>query len=94
MNKRNLNDVNDSLSMNEENELCFVKIHFYENGEIKDIFYPENFNIENMVYINTITKLVIPKLSKNLYSEDAIEKIKLPYLVNMQKFLKRKKKIK
>ena len=76
-NKRNLNEANDFLLLNDENELCFVKIHFYENGEIKDIFYPKDFNIKNMVYINTITKLIIPKLSKHLYSENLNEKIQL-----------------
>ena len=50
-NKRNLNEANDSVLLNDEKELCFVKIHFYENGEIKDIFYPKDFKIENMVYI-------------------------------------------
>ena len=74
INKRNLNDANDSSLLNDENELCFVKINFYENGIIKDIFYPKDFNI-NMVYINVITKLIIPKLSKNLYSESINEKI-------------------
>ena len=43
---RNLNNDNDSILLNDENELFFVKIHFYENGEIKDIFYPEDFNTE------------------------------------------------
>ena len=37
---RNLNNDNDSILLNDENEIFFVKIHFYENGEIKDIFYP------------------------------------------------------
>ena len=74
---RNLNNDNDSILLNDENEIFFVKIHFYENGEIKDIFYPEDFNTENMVYINTITKLIIPKLSKHLFSENVNEKIKL-----------------
>ena len=74
-NKRNLNEANDSVLLNDEKELCFVRIHFYENGEIKDIFYPKDFKIENMVYINTITKLIIPKLSKHLYSENLNEKI-------------------
>ena len=42
---------------------------------IKDIFYPKEFNIDNMVYIDKITKLIIPKLSKNLYTENIDAKI-------------------
>ena len=40
-NRRILRESNntdeDNLMLNDEDELCFVKIHFYENGEIKDI---------------------------------------------------------
>ena len=76
-NLRNLNEINNYQALNDGKELCFVKINFYENGEIKNIYYPEEFNIDNMVYMNKIAKLIIPKLSKNLYSENIIEKIKL-----------------
>ena len=72
---RKLNESTDSIALNNETEICFVKINFYENGEIKDIFYPEEFNINNMVYINTITKLIIPKLSKKLYSKNITKEI-------------------
>ena len=76
--KRNLRKLNESIEpsiLNDDKELCFVKINFYENGEIKDIFYPKEFNIDNMVYIDKITKLIIPKLSKNLYTENIDAKI-------------------
>ena len=74
-NLRNLNEANNSRILNDDNELCFVKINFYENGEIKDIYIPEGFDEENMIYINKIIKLIIPKLSKNLYTENLNEVI-------------------
>ena len=77
-NRRNLRKLSESrvpLILNDVKELCFVKVNFYENGEIKDIFYPEEFNLNLMVYINKIAKLIIPKLSKNLYTENIDQKI-------------------
>ena len=74
-NLRALNEATNSTLLINENELCFVKINFYENGEIRDIFIPEGLNEDNMVYINKIINLIIPKLSKNLYSENINEKI-------------------
>ena len=50
------------------NKSCFIKIEFYENGNIKNIFIPDYLDISNMIYINNIIKLIIPKLSPNLYS--------------------------
>ena len=64
-NLRNLNESNNRLELNDKKEVCFVKIEFYENGEIKNIFHPKEFILDNMVYINKIAKLIIPKLSKN-----------------------------
>ena len=69
---RNLNEI---IQLNEENEICFIKFNFYENGNIKDIFLPETFNQSNMIYIDEAIKFIIPKLSKNLYSENIEEKI-------------------
>ena len=73
------NTVNDSLINNEEKEnstSCFVKIEFYENGEIKQIYLPEIFSsISNMVFIDNIIKLIIPKLSTNLYIDNITDKI-------------------
>ena len=74
-NLRNLDEISDTQKLNNETELCFVKINFYENGEIKDIFYPKEFDLDNMVYINKITEFIIPKLSKNLYTENIKEEI-------------------
>ena len=74
-NLRNLEEKTDNLNLNNKSELCFVKINFYENGEIKDIFYPEEFDLDNMIYIKKITELIIPKLSKKLYTENIKEEI-------------------
>ena len=63
--------------MNNIYELCFIKIEFYENGEPKNIFIPKEFNMDNMVYIKKIINFIIPKLSKNLYSENITQKIDL-----------------
>ena len=64
-NKRSLNQNEDiDLKYIDENDTsCFVKIEFYENGEIKNIFLPNIFSPSNMVYINNIIKLIIPKIS-------------------------------
>ena len=71
-NKRNLNQKDDiDLKYIDENETsCFVKIQFYENGEIKNIFLPTIFSSSNMIYINNIIKLIIPKLSPNLFVDN------------------------
>ena len=61
--------------INEKNKLCFIKIEFYENGEIKNIFLPEAFEVSNMEYINEIIKLIIPKISPKLYSSNIESKI-------------------
>ena len=74
-NLRILNKVNKHIILTDIKEKCFAKINFYENGEIKDIFIPKEFDIENILYINRIANYIIPKLSKNLYSQNISEKI-------------------
>ena len=78
-NLRNLKNKKNSRILTEENEICFVKIDFYENGEIKNIYTPEGFKNESMVYIDIITKYIIPKFSKKLYTKNINEKIKEIY---------------
>ena len=82
---KNLNNNKRSLSQSEDIDLkyidetdtsCFVKIQFYENGEIKNIFLPNVFSTSNMVYINNIIKLIIPKLSPNLFVDNINDKLK------------------
>ena len=72
--KENKNKNLRTLENNQNNNKnCFIKIEFYENGNIKNIFLPDYLDISNMIYINNIIKLIIPKLSPNLYTND-IEK--------------------
>jgi hypothetical protein len=74
-NLRNIDEKPDLSYVDEKNKLCFIKIEFYENGEIKNIFLPKNFEVSNMVYINEIIKLIIPKISPKLYSSNIESKI-------------------
>ena len=61
---------------NETLSSCFIKIEFYENGDIKNIYIPEIFtSSSNMVFIENIIKLIIPKLSPNLYVNNITDKI-------------------
>jgi len=79
-NLRNIDEKPDLSYVDEKNKFCFIKIEFYENGEIKNIFLPKNFEVSNMIYINEIIKLIIPKISPKLYSsniESKIEEIEL-----------------
>ena len=71
-NFRNLNENdNIDLSYTDENDTsCFIKIEFYESGEIRNIYLPEVFTLSNMIFINNIIKLIIPKLSPDLYVDD------------------------
>ena len=55
------------------------KIYHYENWAIKDIFIPNDFYEENMPIFEEIMNLIIPKLSKELYSDNITDKV---YKVN------------
>ena len=35
--------------------LCFAKLEFYQNGEIKNYYLPNGFEINNFPYIEDIT---------------------------------------
>ena len=74
-NLRNIDEKPNLNYVNEKNKLCFIKIEFYENGEIRNIYLPEDFEVSNMVYINEIIKLIIPKISPELYSSNIESKI-------------------
>ena len=81
-------DKVDNFRTLEENEIdskniSFIKINFYENGKIKDIFTPNDFYEENMPIFEEIMKLIIPKLSKELYSDNITDKVdKVNQLLN------------
>ena len=51
----------------------FVKVNFYKNGVIKNIFYPEGFNLSNIGLIEEILNEIIPKISKNLYTDNSTD---------------------
>ena len=55
--------------------LCFAKIEFYLNGEIKNFYLPKEFSEENFVFIEDISQLIIPKISSNLFSKNISEKM-------------------
>ena len=67
--KRILDNLNDSFAKNEGN-FCFAKIEFYHNGEIKNIFLPHGFNLGHFSYIEEYLKLLLPKISSNLYVDN------------------------
>ncbi len=56
--------------------LCFAKIEFYLNGEIKNFYLPKEFSEENFVFIDDISQLIIPKISSKLFCKNISEKIK------------------
>ena len=65
-----------NLIEDEKGNLCFVKIDFYENGEILNISYPLNkFSLSFMQYIRDYAKLIIPKISSNLYTDNINNKL-------------------
>ena len=53
----------------EEGNICFVKLDFYQNGEIKNYYIPNNFSIGNFPFIEDVANLIIPRISSNLYVE-------------------------
>jgi hypothetical protein len=53
----------------EEGNICFVKLDFYQNGEIKNYYIPNNFSIDNFPFIEDAANLIIPRISSNLYVE-------------------------
>ena len=67
--------VPDLKYVGEEGNLCFVKIEFYLNGEIKNYYLPNGFSQNDTVYIEDISELIIPKISSNLFSKNISEKI-------------------
>ena len=65
----------ESINGPENKDILFIKINFYENGDIRDIFIPNGFNDSNIDFFTDIIKLILPKLSKQLYSENITDQI-------------------
>ena len=59
----------------EKGNICFVKLEFYLNGQIKNYYLPNNFSEYNFPYIEETAKLIIPKISSNLYVKSIDEKL-------------------
>ena len=68
----NLNKINGKIDVdyvNDENNICFSKIDFYQNGKIKKYYLPKDFSIDNFNYIQQISQLLIPKISTHLFNK-------------------------
>ena len=54
----------------------FIKIEFYENGEIKQMYYPksENYIFKSIEYLRETASLIIPKISYKLFSDNIQDK--------------------
>jgi len=59
--------------IDEEGKMCFAKIDFYENGNIKNIYYPNGLSTSNRDNIKEIIELIIPKISSNLFINNITE---------------------
>ena len=60
----------DKESISYIDDLVFVKVDFYENGDIINFYLPNNnFSIINMQYIKEYSKLIFPKISSDLYTD-------------------------
>ena len=77
---RNNSDIHLNIKKNDtlNDTSGFIKLEFYENGEIKKIYYPkiDTFKFKSIEYIQEIIDLTIPKISPNLFSEDIHIKFK------------------
>ena len=71
INQKNSNKENEKRELIDSvGNATFVKIEFYGNGEIRNIYYPKDvFTLTNMIYMNEYTKLIIPKISPDLYTD-------------------------
>ena len=71
------NSKENNTNVTEVDSSGFIKIDFYENGKIKQMYYPkkENFIMRSMDYIKEITELIIPKISAKLFTSDIYNKL-------------------
>ena len=60
-------DEPDLKFIGEDGNFCFAKIKFYLNGDIKNYFLPKGMSNTEFSFIEEISKLIIPKISSNLY---------------------------
>ena len=57
--------------------LLKLNIEFYENGNIKQMYYPKDkrFNMVSIDYIREVAELIIPKISSQLFTDNIYEKL-------------------
>ena len=79
----NLSVLNEKTfnQVDEEGKMCFAKIDFYENGEVKNIYYPDGLSTSNKDNIKEIIELIIPKISANLFINNITEFLNTPDLM-------------
>ena len=65
-----LENIPDLQYIGEQGNLCFVKLEFYQNGEIKNYFIPNNFSTDDFSYIENVAQLILTKISSNLYVDN------------------------
>ena len=63
---RNL-DKADLKYIGEDDNICFAKIEFYLNGDIKNYYPFKGMSKTEFSFIEEISKLIIPKISSELY---------------------------
>ena len=71
-------EINESLNrtIGENGNYCFAKVNFYLNGKIIDFYLPENFEKNcGFTYIDDIARLMIPKISPELYVSNITEEL-------------------
>ena len=60
-------DESDLKYIGEDGNFCFAKIEFYQNGDIKNYYLPKGISSIQFNFIEEISKLIIPKISSELY---------------------------
>ena len=80
LSNNNLSVLNEKTfnQIDEEGKMCFAKIDFYENGEIKNIYYPNGLSESNRDTIKEVIELIIPKISVNLFVDNITDFLNSP----------------
>ena len=87
-------NIPDLQYIGEQGNLCFVKLEFYQNGEIKNYFIPNKFSTDDFSYIENIAQLILTKISSNLYVDsinDSLNEIKNNNNLNRRRNLSSKR---
>ena len=69
LNNNNLRSLDepDLKYVGEDGNFCLAKIEFYLNGDIKNYYISKGMSTTEFSIIEEISKLIIPKISSNLY---------------------------